>query len=98
MRPVWGCFAFVAAFLSFMSFGKFVGLKSVTPDGDGIGVSFLEVEINDRVSNENIMDVAYQFLGVSVFFGLLVLASLAGLVFHKEIVKRFGKKNREGTA
>ncbi|HEX7065409.1 MAG TPA: hypothetical protein VF199_10130 [Bacillales bacterium] len=93
MRLVWLCFAFIGAFLSFISFKKFSELKGITPDGDGIGVYFLGMEINDHVPNENIMEVAYQFLGVSAFFTLLTLFCLAGLVFHKKMVKRWSGKN-----
>ncbi|HEU5139500.1 MAG TPA: hypothetical protein VFT51_05965 [Bacillales bacterium] len=93
MRPVWVCFALIGAFLSFMCFKKFSELKGITPDGNGIGVYFLGFPVNERLPNDKILDVANQFLGVSVFIAFLTLVLLGGFVFHKKIVRRWNSKN-----
>ncbi len=51
---------------------KFIDLLTIDPDGDGIGVYFYGLEINDKVPEGSIINYAMSFLGIgaiSLFLG-----------------------------
>lgn len=50
-------------------FNKYIELKNVVFDGDGIGIYLLDfIEINDKVPNEQVATYANGFLIASVLF------------------------------
>jgi hypothetical protein len=77
-------------FTLFFILGALLLIKSyqifnVVPDGDGIGIGFLGMEINDRVPNSQIDHYAWQFLkwGVAMIIVSLLMQVIPKLKFLK---------------
>jgi hypothetical protein len=64
-KYVFGSLFFV---LSIILFIKFIELRNVVFDGDGIGIYLLGFEINDRVPNGQVITYANGFLIASLLF------------------------------
>lgn len=54
-------------------------MSAKVPLGEGIGVYFYGLEINDRVKNENIMSYGYSFFAIGA---LLILSGIYMIYFH----------------
>lgn len=79
----WIIFIFLA-FITFLMVNKGLDLWSLgtNVDGDGIGIHFLGLEINDRVPEANIPIYAIGFF-VTSFITLLIAFALVGKTFLK---------------
>jgi hypothetical protein len=62
-------------------------------DGDGIGVYFLGMEINDRVAGADIPTYANGFLGTGTILLLLAVSLFVILLKEKSTFKPIRKKN-----
>jgi hypothetical protein len=79
----WIIFVFLA-FITVLMVNKGLDLWSLGTDvdGDGIGVYFLGLEINDRVPEANIPSYAIGFF-VAIFITLVIALALVGQTFLK---------------
>ncbi|MBO1514108.1 hypothetical protein [Metabacillus bambusae] len=84
----WIGFIFLA-FITVLMFNKGIDLwfLGTNVDGDGIGIHFLGLEINDRVADENIPTYATGFFVASLITLLIAFAAVG-----KTVLKLKGNK------
>lgn len=68
-----------------------IGIEEV--DGNGIGVYFLGMEINDKVAGTDIQSYANGFLGTGTIFLLLAVCLFFILLKEKSTLKPIHRKN-----
>jgi hypothetical protein len=73
--------------LSAALFNKHNELKNIVFDGDGIGLYFLGVEINDTVPNEQVATYALRFLIATIISFIVALFSLY-ISFQKKLTRQ----------
>ncbi len=68
-------------------FHKYIELKNIVFDGDGIGIYLLGIEINDRVTNEQVATYEYGFFMASVLCLVVIFIMIYRLVKSKNHIE-----------